>query len=134
MFNQRTSCPGPCQIHTIQEQPHLLKHLRQPLWPILEVINPWGVLSGPFHLVVPTSATMEVDSQEITHRTTGGTTLVVQDMVVTTGVDNQTVQVGEAHHTFHTMETQVTMAAMGEEDHHIIQEATVNQVSDWNVL
>ena len=51
---------------------------------------------------------------------------MVQDKVVTTEVGNQAVQVGEAHRTFHTMVTPVTMATMGGEVHRSTLEATLH--------
>ena len=51
---------------------------------------------------------------------------VVQDKAVITEVGNQTVQVGEAHRTSHTMAIPVTMATMGGEVHRSILKATLH--------
>ena len=51
---------------------------------------------------------------------------MVLDTVATTEVDNQAVQVEEAHHTFLTMVMLVIMVTMGGEAHHSILEETLH--------
>ena len=73
-----------------------------------------------------TSATLVVVPQAIAHKAMGGTIAVAMDREAAVELDILAHQEEVVHHTSHIMGTQATKAAMGEEDHPVIQEVILH--------